>query len=1034
MQAGQFEKQHALIPLFKEPKQLPQNLQRTYQHYAEKVKEAALRRKVLHLESTRSGEKLTQVEGFSSYQKACSDRNSQAYAIFHRPGIFQQEFFTEEGLLALEKYCAGFERSVTPLPVLREQAKLSDKLIRKIEKYQQQIEKVMALRKELVLKEDPSKKDFQKLGAYSSKRNKTAFHILSSLQKQKIDPESICFDRACHTLKIQARLHEKGTREVAIFKQEAASLPEDMRTILSQYEKAYESVASYRNELIELTFKNPNTYLINEPAYIYCRNKEAYRNKLASVLFRQLKDASIDPKTVFSPDGEKIVRSHADQDEKQLALEKGNTQAISFAEKKQPLSPEKKGYETNQKSQRQRRTHESPKKAAEESHNKASATKKTVISIKKRSPVENSSKTLSPKQKELLDSFIEKDKKTYDLYRQVNQEKDKRGGLIKDQSSFPKWQQACGERNKSAYFLSSAWTKEELSSRFNKREVQAIAAQSERYLQTERKLRIYQNEQKQRSEAIKYALVKDIDHLADFLFGDQVNQKMSNAQYIRIGAKGEIRISRDHGGFSHFETGEKGDVIKLIETATETSRGGAWKTAAQYLGLGEGKTQLPRIEVKRPQIQPASKWTSFAPSEKSPPPHFEDIPQFRGNQYVTHHDYKSEEGKILFRVFRLKDSEGNKQIRIFSYGSFSHHPDVKFWDNKHPSNPSLYNLDLLAKNKAATVIVVEGEKAADYASKNKAIFFPHQNLVFTTWKGGASNHRKTDWSPLAGRDVIIWPDNDAAGKQAGKNIADTLLFTAGSKTVKLVQPKEFFKECPPSQVDKWDLADPLPETITPKDLSAALRNGIPLHLLRDSVLKKLRLFTADPSEKKMVGDIVHRYECFHKEEINSRIEHARSNYDKREALKKPAQEIVDLIKNENELVDHFVKQPALSIGSPEKDHALAKKIARQCTLHKIQTGENPNSDQILVMRNVIHGFCQSNAAMEKSEQPSFKLAEQRTLEEFCRKSLQQGRLIDPNDYKEAARKVTMETKMAEQQKAYEENQIEQQRYSKGFSW
>jgi DNA primase len=33
---------------------------------------------------------------------------------------------------------------------------------------------------------------------------------------------------------------------------------------------------------------------------------------------------------------------------------------------------------------------------------------------------------------------------------------------------------------------------------------------------------------------------------------------------------------------------------------------------------------------------------------------------------------------------------------------------------------------------------------------------------------------KTDWTPLAGRGVMIWPDNDAAGLKYANTVATTL--------------------------------------------------------------------------------------------------------------------------------------------------------------------------------------------------------------------------------------------------------------------
>ena len=68
----------------------------------------------------------------------------------------------------------------------------------------------------------------------------------------------------------------------------------------------------------------------------------------------------------------------------------------------------------------------------------------------------------------------------------------------------------------------------------------------------------------------------------------------------------------------------------------------------------------------------------------------------------------------------------------------------------------------------APVVICEGEKAADAA----AAIFP-QSIV-TTSSGGAGAAAKTDWSPLAGRRVLIWPDNDEAGPKYAREVAAIL--------------------------------------------------------------------------------------------------------------------------------------------------------------------------------------------------------------------------------------------------------------------
>jgi Domain of unknown function (DUF6371) len=69
----------------------------------------------------------------------------------------------------------------------------------------------------------------------------------------------------------------------------------------------------------------------------------------------------------------------------------------------------------------------------------------------------------------------------------------------------------------------------------------------------------------------------------------------------------------------------------------------------------------------------------------------------------------------------------------------------------------LYGLDLLAQRSDAPVLVVEGEKTADAAAK----LFP--DYVVVTSPHGAKAAHKAEWTPLAGRAVTIWPDNDLDG-------------------------------------------------------------------------------------------------------------------------------------------------------------------------------------------------------------------------------------------------------------------------------
>ena len=74
----------------------------------------------------------------------------------------------------------------------------------------------------------------------------------------------------------------------------------------------------------------------------------------------------------------------------------------------------------------------------------------------------------------------------------------------------------------------------------------------------------------------------------------------------------------------------------------------------------------------------------------------------------------------------------------------------------------LYNLPLIVRNSEARLWLVEGEKCADTLN---ALFIQNglqkQHIAITS--GSATSSYKADWSPLNGREVTIWPDNDSGG-------------------------------------------------------------------------------------------------------------------------------------------------------------------------------------------------------------------------------------------------------------------------------
>lgn len=109
------------------------------------------------------------------------------------------------------------------------------------------------------------------------------------------------------------------------------------------------------------------------------------------------------------------------------------------------------------------------------------------------------------------------------------------------------------------------------------------------------------------------------------------------------------------------------------------------------------------------------------------------------------------------------------------------------------------------------MLIAEGEKSADAGAE----LLPDH--VAVAWCGGTGGVNHVDWSPLAGRTVTLWPDNDDPGRQVMAKLGQRLLGLGC--VVSIFNPPE---GCPP----KFDLADALADGWTPRQTS----NTITRHL------------------------------------------------------------------------------------------------------------------------------------------------------------------------------------------------------------
>ncbi len=159
-------------------------------------------------------------------------------------------------------------------------------------------------------------------------------------------------------------------------------------------------------------------------------------------------------------------------------------------------------------------------------------------------------------------------------------------------------------------------------------------------------------------------------------------------------------------------------------------------------------------------------------------------------------DYRDPQGNVIATVYRYDTPEG-KTYRPW---------DARAGKWQMPTPRPLYNLPGIIN--ADHVVLVEGEKPA------QALI--GRGIAATTAMGGAQAPTdKTDWSPLAGKTVTIWPDNDAAGRQYARNVR-AALEKAGVAGIRELP-------VPAGKPPKWDAADAVAEE--GMDIAALLKTA-----------------------------------------------------------------------------------------------------------------------------------------------------------------------------------------------------------------
>lgn len=194
-------------------------------------------------------------------------------------------------------------------------------------------------------------------------------------------------------------------------------------------------------------------------------------------------------------------------------------------------------------------------------------------------------------------------------------------------------------------------------------------------------------------------------------------------------------------------------------------------------------------------------------------------------------EYRLADGNLYGVVARWDDPQRGKTVLPCVYAEIG---GEQRWSwsgfGNTPGCRPLLGLMELATKPLATVLVVEGEKARDAAPR----WMP-DDWVCVTWQGGSKAVKYTNWTPLAGRRVVIWPDKDPApidpatgavrvdaktGKNklpAGEETARELMVLLSTIGAGVAQIPVYGPSMTMLPSNGWDLADPVPDGFNPTE-------------------------------------------------------------------------------------------------------------------------------------------------------------------------------------------------------------------------
>lgn len=298
-------------------------------------------------------------------------------------------------------------------------------------------------------------------------------------------------------------------------------------------------------------------------------------------------------------------------------------------------------------------------------------------------------------------------------------------------------------------------------------------------------------------DAIKERLQANPRAFVEWLFSGRA---YFTKQEARIGnTAGEVgsslSIDLRTGLWHDHSTGEGGDLISLYQ---------AWRGYNQanfILAIKEIAVDYLRevVEIERPSWQPSVvEMIETKKAKLGTKPREENL---QLGAPVATYTYFDTHGTVIASVVRF-EPDGTRASKTFRPWCFKQGK----WAPGAPDLRPLYRLPEVATSPA--VVLCEGEGCADALAKIGIV-------ATSAMQGAKAPIDKTDWSPLAGKTVVIWPDKDDAGYDYAKRVSERLL-SLGCTVLGVTPPAE--------APAKWDAGDCVAEG---RDAHALINAALP---------------------------------------------------------------------------------------------------------------------------------------------------------------------------------------------------------------